>query len=184
MAVGDVNSPERGSGARYNDGKPDVSLIPLALIANTIPLVIPEEGTEGAANAMEMAKVRMALSYLGNFQTTHNVNSLNTALAVLSDYWEDCARVYEYGRAKYAAWNWAKGMQWSIPLACAGRHALAILRGEGVDRESGLRHIGHFMANVVMARTFAETYPEGDDLPPPELFAAAGQPVETEEHLQ
>ncbi|MDE2102744.1 MAG: hypothetical protein KGL39_36200 [Patescibacteria group bacterium] len=29
MAVGDVNSSERGSGARYNDGKADLSLIPM-----------------------------------------------------------------------------------------------------------------------------------------------------------
>jgi len=29
MTVGDVNSKERGSGARYNDNKPDYSLIPL-----------------------------------------------------------------------------------------------------------------------------------------------------------
>ena len=29
MAIGDVNSSERGSGARYNDNKPDFSLIPL-----------------------------------------------------------------------------------------------------------------------------------------------------------
>lgn len=29
MAVGDVNSKEKGSGARYNDGKPDYSLLPL-----------------------------------------------------------------------------------------------------------------------------------------------------------
>lgn len=29
MSVGDVNSNKRGSGARFNDGKPDLSLIPL-----------------------------------------------------------------------------------------------------------------------------------------------------------
>jgi hypothetical protein len=29
MPVGDVNSAEPGSGARYNDGKPDLSMIPL-----------------------------------------------------------------------------------------------------------------------------------------------------------
>jgi len=30
---------------------------------------------------------------------------------------EDEARVWMYGKQKYAAWNWAKGMEWSIPLA-------------------------------------------------------------------
>ena len=32
MSVGDVNSSARGSGARFNDGKPDFSLIPLRLL--------------------------------------------------------------------------------------------------------------------------------------------------------
>ena len=32
MSIGDVNSQERGSGARYNDGKPDFSLIPLVTL--------------------------------------------------------------------------------------------------------------------------------------------------------
>ena len=30
--IGDVNSSEKGSGARYNDGKPDFSLIPLCTL--------------------------------------------------------------------------------------------------------------------------------------------------------
>ena len=32
MAVGDINSEEKGSGARYNDNKPDLSLIPLSTL--------------------------------------------------------------------------------------------------------------------------------------------------------
>jgi hypothetical protein len=32
MAVGDVNSNEKGSGARYNDGKADLSLIPMCTL--------------------------------------------------------------------------------------------------------------------------------------------------------
>jgi hypothetical protein len=32
MTVGDVNSKERGTGARYNGGKPDLSLIPLVTL--------------------------------------------------------------------------------------------------------------------------------------------------------
>lgn len=178
MPVGDVNSNERGSGARYNDGKADVSLVPLALIANTYPAVPPGEDTHLGA---EMSAVRLALNYIGNFQVTGNVGSLDMALTILAPYWEECARVFDYGRLKYNSWNWAKGMAWSIPLACAGRHALAILRGQAIDDPaapnygSGLRHIGHFMANVVMARTFVETYPEGNDLPDPALFQTPPQ---------
>lgn len=35
MSVGDIHSTEKGSGARYNDGKPDYSLIPMHLLADT-----------------------------------------------------------------------------------------------------------------------------------------------------
>lgn len=174
MSVGDVNSNARGSGARYNDGKPDLSLIPLSLIAATIPPG-PASSDE---DRREQIAVRQALGLIGNFQVTGWVPALDQALTIMAPYWEHAARVFEYGkRVKYKAWNWAKGMDWSIPLACAGRHALKIIRdGEYIDdpaepnNGSGERHVGHFLANLVMLRTFAEAYPEGDDLPPPEFF--------------
>jgi len=73
------------------------------------------------------------------------------------------AQVFEYGRAKYAAWNWAKGMPWSVPVDCMLRHLEAIQRGEDIDPESGLPHIGHLMCNALMLATYRETYPEGND---------------------
>jgi hypothetical protein len=108
--VGDVNSNERGSGARYNINKPDLSLIPLCTL-------------------------------------------------------EDEARVWMYGKQKYAAWNWAKGMDWSIPLACALRHLSAWQRGEENDQESGLPHLAHAMCNLRMLTLYSKKYPEGDDRP-------------------
>lgn len=72
----------------------------------------------------------------------------------------DAAHVFDYGRKKYAEWNWAKGMAWSIPLACAVRHCLAILRGEEIDPESGHSHMGHIKCNISMLILFAETYQE------------------------
>lgn len=120
MPVGDVKSQERGSGARYNDGKTAFELIPgIAL--------------------------------------------------------EDCARVFDYGRRKYAAWNWAKGMAWMVPFGCLLRHLYAWARGEDNDPESSLPHLGHAMCNLVMLSTFARTYPEGDDRPKA-LFCATTAP--------
>lgn len=110
MSVGDVKSTERGSGARFNDGKPDFSLIPLSTL-------------------------------------------------------EDEARVWAYGKRKYAAWNWCKGMDWSIPLACALRHLSAWQRGEDRDPESGLPHLAHVSCNIRMLTLYAKTFPEGDDRP-------------------
>jgi hypothetical protein len=113
--IGDVNSDARGSGARYNAGKADLSLIPLCTL-------------------------------------------------------EDEAKVWMYGKQKYAAWNWAKGMDWSVPLACALRHIAAWQRGEELDAESGLPHLAHAMCNLRMLTLYAKTYPEGDDRPPKDLM--------------
>lgn len=113
--IGDVNSSAKGSGARYNDGKPDYSLIPLSTL-------------------------------------------------------EDEARVWSYGKNKYAAWNWAKGMPWSVPLACALRHLAAWQNGEDIDPESGQPHLAHVMCNIRMLTLYTKTYPEGDDRPPKELM--------------
>ena len=113
--IGDVNSDAKGSGARYNDGKADISLIPLCTL-------------------------------------------------------EDEARVWMYGKQKYAAWNWAKGMDWSVPLACAMRHLAAWQRGEELDAESGLPHLAHAMCNLRMLTLYSKTYPEGDDRPPKDLM--------------
>jgi len=115
QGIGDVNSTAKGSGARYNDGKPNFSLIPLVTL-------------------------------------------------------EDEARVWSYGERKYAAWNWAKGMPWSVPLACALRHISAWQRGEENDEESGLPHLAHAMCNLRMLMLYSKTYPEGDDRPPKELM--------------
>lgn len=114
-AVGDVNSLEKGSGARYNNGKADLSLIPLWTL-------------------------------------------------------EDEAKVWMYGKKKYAAWNWAKGMDWSIPLACALRHISAWQRGEELDHESGLPHLAHAICNLRMLTLYSKTYKEGDDRPPIEYM--------------
>ena len=78
--------------------------------------------------------------------------------------------MFDYGVAKYAKHNWVRGMQWSIPIGCALRHAIAVAGGEAIDHESGLLHVGHYMCNLIMLAHFVDTYPDGNDLPPPECF--------------
>lgn len=164
--IGDITSNARGSGARFNSGKPDLSLVPLQQIADSF---LPPEG---AFSDTERATAFEVLTFLGTYQQTGDVSHLDAALGWMSEHWEDCACVFDYGRRKYAAWNWAKGMSWSVPLACAARHLVAILRGQPRDEESGEHHFGHVMCNLVMLRTYATTFREGNDLPPPVLFKA------------
>lgn len=150
--VGDITSDAKGSGARFNTGKPSVDLVPLTLIATSW------------ANDVDPLPGLIMLS-LGGYQETGDAQYLYNAIQDMGAPWEDCARVFEYGKAKYAAWNWAKGMAWSIPLACAARHVMALRRNEMNDLESGLPHYGHVMCNIAMLLTFTHSYKEGNDLP-------------------
>ncbi|HEX7911755.1 MAG TPA: dATP/dGTP diphosphohydrolase domain-containing protein [Paraburkholderia sp.] len=156
MSIGDVNSNARGSGARFNDGKVPVELIPLRLIAEYGEYI----------NLGESSDELTALHALGRFQEGGDITNLYDAMIAVGAPWTECAAVFEYGKRKYAAWNWAKGMPWSIPIACAARHLIfGMMRGESTDSESGLPHRGHFLCNIVMLLTFVRTYPEGDDRP-------------------
>lgn len=108
--IGDIESNNWGSGARFNQDKAPYELIPLHLLETT-------------------------------------------------------ARVFGYGAKKYAAWNWAKGMPFSVVIGCLKRHLAAIERGEDIDPESGLPHIGHLMCNALMLQHYMDSFPEGDDRP-------------------
>ena len=120
QGIGDINSTEKGSAARFNSGKPKLSLIPMVTLY-------------------------------------------------------DEARVWEYGQAKYKAWNWTKGQSWSVPLECALRHLARWQAGEENDEESGLPHLAHAMCNLRMLTLYAQTYKEGDDRPPKEYLECQTQ---------
>lgn len=154
--VGDVRSDARGSGARFNDGKPPMELVPLHVLASV---------WDSQADDDEHRRLCRVMWSLARFQAGGSEADLNQAIKDLGEPWEACARVFDYGRRKYAEWNWAKGMKWSIPIACAARHLMAMHAGEKEDPESGLPHAGHVLCNLVMLHTFVVTYPEGDDRP-------------------
>ena len=78
----------------------------------------------------------------------------------------EAVRVLEFGAKKYKAWNWAKGMAWSVPTGCIIRHTTALQTGEINDPESGLPHMGHIICNIMMLAYYVDHYPEGDDRPP------------------
>lgn len=154
--VGDITSGNKGTAARYNAGKANLELIPLRIIA---------EQAQRAAGGKFAAEIG-ALFALARFQEGGGVADLLDAVTAIGAAWNECADVFEYGRKKYASWNWAKGFMWSVPIACAARHVLfGMMAGEQNDSESNLPHRGHFLCNIVMLLTFVRTYPEGDDRP-------------------
>lgn len=158
MTVGDVNSDQPGSGARYNDGKLQMDLIPVCYWL--------ENWSNDPSLLGRFPELSDALEALSAFQLGEH-RALDAFLATVSPgYLESATRVLEYGSEKYAAWNWAKGMAWSIPTGCALRHAKSLLEGEVADPESGEAHIGHVVCNLLMLAWFVDHYPEGDDRPP------------------
>jgi len=60
------------------------------------------------------------------------------------------AAVLTYGERKYAAWNWAKGLEKGRIMAAMMRHAMAYMIGENTDRESGLPHTWHMATCLAM----------------------------------
>jgi hypothetical protein len=78
-----------------------------------------------------------------------------------------CARVWMSGLLKYAPWNWAKGMKWSVPFDCLCRHLFKWwYLGEDIDAESGEHHLDLVFCNLFMLKHYTKTYTEGDDRPP------------------
>lgn len=51
--------------------------------------------------------------------------------------------VLAFGARKYAAGNWAKGMDWSRPIDALDRHWNAWKSGEALDPETGHSHLWH-----------------------------------------
>ena len=152
IQVGDVTSTAKGSGARFNAGKPPMDLLPISILA------------EYWRTAKDSPAAR-SLAHLGEWQKTGKRINLMFALDALEgDIWQEAAGVFDYGRKKYAEWNWAKGMAWSVPTGCAVRHLLAIIeKDEDIDPESGKSHRGHAACNIIMLLTYETTFPEGDD---------------------
>jgi len=66
------------------------------------------------------------------------------------DFVTAVARVAGYGAAKYGRWNWLKGKALSRDYAAALRHLMAWASGEDLDRESGLPHLAHAAACIMI----------------------------------
>lgn len=162
--IGDITSDAKGTGARYNAGKVDYSLIPLRILADSL---FDYEHTS------ESSIYVRAIYLLGLFQENQDSESLWTAFHLFDKDCSGMIQVLEYGKRKYKEWNWLKGQPWSVPLASAVRHMMKIIiDGEECDAESGLKHEWHFKCNVMFLIQYAKSYKEGNDLPPKEYFNA------------
>ena len=168
--IGDVNSNVVGSGARMHGGKPRYDLLPLKIIQRSLPPHIKDK-----------IECRV-LHWLGKLQENPQEKAEQErgweALQwlVMNDplkWWNYTTQVMEYGSKKYAPWNWAKGMPWSVVIGCVARHAMKIIDletknttdpEEQLDAESGLPHRAHMICNLMFLLYYIEHYPQGNDL--------------------
>lgn len=155
--IGDLDSKERGTAARFNNDKTKLQYIPMRLL-----IQFAKQQYDVSASMLQLAHE------IANFEEGEDA-AIYRALAGF-DLKEVC-EVFDFGANKYAAWNWAKGFPWSSVLACFKRHWLAAVSGEDMDPESGRLHTGHAGCNVVMLAHFINHWREGDDRPDASLFA-------------
>lgn len=159
MAVGDINSFERGSGARFNDDKIMVQYIPARIIKTWL---------DGGTHSLD-ATQNNVWYHLINFEEGSD-RAIYDLMPCIPNFLEDTCKQFDFGAKKYAAWNWVKGMPWSVPLACIKRHMVKIAEGEDLDPESGVSHYGAVGCNAVMLAHYVRYYHEGDDRPPKKFF--------------
>jgi hypothetical protein len=67
---------------------------------------------------------------------------------------KEIAKILTFGKAKYGAWNWAAGMDWSRIESAMLRHYEAYARGEDYDEESELLHTAHMACNALFLLTY------------------------------
>jgi hypothetical protein len=153
MAVGDINSKASGTAARANGKKSSMDLVPVSFWLNqwkaSENMNIEIWDMLEALDAWQTGNDSYLLEWLGETQ------DIAQAIPVL-----------EFGAKKYKAWNWAKGMNYSVSLGSLLRHTQAILQDEMLDPESGQDHWSHILCNIMFLCYHTAHFPELDDRPP------------------
>ncbi len=159
--VGDVDSDEKGSGARFNEGKTQMEYVPARVLLNFYRTYRQDDSTYALQVLLKLA----------DFEEGEDRAAAEILGQIPSDLlWKETCAQFHFGAQKYKAWNWAKGMSWSVPIACIKRHCIALLDGEEKDPESGAHHLGAVGCNAVMLMHYVDHFKEGDDRPPRDLF--------------
>jgi len=70
------------------------------------------------------------------------------------EFLDEVAKAMMYGEKKYGRYNYTGGMAWHRIIAACLRHVTAFASGEDTDRESGVSHLGHAGACVLMLTVY------------------------------
>ena len=155
---GSIDSSEKGSAARFNEGKPPLELVPIRFWRMWWDFQ--------HALSTDETDLDLVLAFLQTWQEGTDAALSEAFRTFPLDHRPDVVKVLEFGAQKYAAWNWAKGQRWGCTLGSLLRHCEKILQGEILDDDSGLSHWGHIGCNLLFLLWFQTEYKEGDDRPP------------------
>lgn len=72
-------------------------------------------------------------------------------------------KVMEMGIGKYGYNNWKKGRSFTETWESLFRHVMTWKETEDLDKESGINHIGHAMANLMFLAHMTDNKPYFDD---------------------
>jgi len=79
------------------------------------------------------------------------------------DFVTNLAEVLSFGARKYGDHNWRGGIKTSRLFSALQRHLTAFWGGEDIDKESGLSHLSHAAANLMMLQATLKDKPSMDD---------------------
>lgn len=119
---------------------------------------IRERDKKFEESEMKAAIVRGSVIGGMKFDTDKPDMSLLSSIAI-----EELAKVLSFGKVKYAAHNWRKGITTSRLIGACLRHIFSYLRGESKDSETGLSHIAHAMCCCMFIIELNVTHPQLDD---------------------
>jgi len=72
------------------------------------------------------------------------------------EFLTEVSRAMMHGEKKYGRYNYTGGMAWHRPIAACLRHVYAFANGEDLDPESGVSHIGHAGACLLMLSVYVK----------------------------
>lgn len=75
---------------------------------------------------------------------------------------EEIAKVMKHGAVKYGENNWRAGLPLTRYYSATQRHLLSWLKGEELD-QSGINHLSHAAANIMMMLYQLKNEPDLDD---------------------
>lgn len=62
----------------------------------------------------------------------------------------EVSKVFTFGAKKYGDFNYMKGMEWNRLVGATRRHLSSFVRRDDIDDESGLLHLAHAAASIMM----------------------------------